>query len=171
MTRVHLPGSNTLVKLLLYVALLLYLSLLWDVRTNMAAVAVAPSGRSCVIGKRIYIVRGRVWGRGRAHAWLAVPDQNWDSHAPGRLHGLKLQRFILSLAFTLVAPVLEPNLYLRGCQLEQGRHLFTLWGGQVALLLEPPFQLVHLRLRKENSWFPLLTLLHNSAVSSRRVMG
>lgn len=46
----------------------------------------------------------------------------------------------------LVATVLEPDLDLRGGQLDAVRHVFSLRRRQVALLLEAPLQLVHLRL-------------------------
>lgn len=71
----------------------------------------------------------------------------------------QLQGLVLPLPLALVPPVLEPDLHLRGGELEGGGELLALWGGQVALLLEAPLQLEHLGLGEEDARLPAGSLL------------
>jgi len=70
-----------------------------------------------------------------------------------------LQALVLPLPLALVAAVLEPDLHLRGGELEAGGEVLPLRGGQVALLLEAPLQLEHLRLGEEDAGLPPAPLL------------
>lgn len=71
----------------------------------------------------------------------------------------QLQSLVLPLPFALVPPVLEPDLDLRGGELEGGGEVLPLRRGQVALLLEAPLQLEHLGLGEEDARFPAGPLL------------
>lgn len=46
--------------------------------------------------------------------------------------------------------VLEPDLDLGGCQVDDGGEVFAFWRRQVALLAETPLQLVGLRLQEDS---------------------
>lgn len=71
----------------------------------------------------------------------------------------QLQSLVLPLPLALVPPVLEPDLDLRGGELEGRGEVLPFRGGQVALLLEAPLQLEHLGLGEEDARFPAGPLL------------
>lgn len=80
----------------------------------------------------------------------------------------QFQGLILPLPFTFVPPILEPNLDLRGGELQGAGEVLPLRGRQVTLLLEAPLQLEHLSLGEEYAGFsagPLL--LHGGLVQVR----
>lgn len=117
----------------------------------------------------------------------SVPDQHGHCHPPGRwcvvvvvmVVAGQFQSLVLPLPLALVPPVLEPDLYLRGGELEGGGQVLALRGGQVALLLEAPLQLEHLGLGEEDARLPAGPLLLGDgllqigilAVSAQRTTG
>lgn len=84
---------------------------------------------------------------------------------------MQLQGFVLPLALAFITAVLEPDLDLGGCQFQQCCHLLALWSREVSLLLEPSLELVDLRLGKQNSRLPLLSLFEKITLAVRCIVG
>lgn len=98
------------------------------------------SGRLTVIGLGRPQVSGRLFGM-----TLVVPDQHFDRHPLGRRTATPAGRHLQLLALGLVPPVLEPYLDLSLGQLQRVGQISAFRARQVSLLVEPPFQLEHLR--------------------------
>ncbi|TNN37005.1 hypothetical protein EYF80_052835 [Liparis tanakae] len=96
-----------------------------------------PAGGSA--GRLLYHRHGDAPGRRRRVLLLLL-------RAPRR----RLQGLVLPLPLALVAAVLEPDLHLVGGELQGAGQVLALRRGQVALLLEAPLQLEHLRLGEED---------------------
>lgn len=131
------------------------------VTVGLVAVVAVRARRSDRVG-RVIVLRA-------SQTRPPVPDQHRDSHPSGRWWRMvvvvmvmvagQLQSLVLPLPFALVPPVLEPDLDLRGGELEGGGEVLPLRRGQVALLLEAPLQLEHLGLGEEDARFPAGPLL------------
>lgn len=96
------------------------------------------------------VVRGCV----RRQTRLSVPHQDRHRHPPGRRQRHHLQALVLTLPFTFVPPVLEPDFHLGRGEFEHAGQVVSLRSGQVPLLLKATLQLVHLRLREEYAGLP-----------------
>lgn len=135
-----------------------------------AAVVAVISGVVVRVGRvSIVTVRvGSVWSSGcvalrASQTRLPISDQHRHSDSPwrGRMVLLPghLQRFVLALAFALVAPVLKPDLHLVGGEFERGGQVLPLRRRQVALLLEASLQLEDLSLGEKHPGSPPAPLL------------
>lgn len=122
--------------------------------TPAAVRAAASTPEHGAVVSKSPAVRRRV--RGRA-AQLPVPHQHRHRDPPGRGHGRvagQLQGLVLRLALALVPPVLEPDLHLRGGELQDAGQVLSLRRRQVALPPEVRLQLGHLGLREEDPGLP-----------------
>lgn len=92
---------------------------------------------------------------GTCAAELSVAHQHRHRHPPRcRWVPRQLQRLVLLLALAFVPPVLKPDFDLRRGELEDVGQVFSLRGGQVALLSEAPLQFRHLGLGEEDPGLP-----------------
>lgn len=82
----------------------------------------------------------------------------------------QFQGLVLPLPLAFVPPVLEPDLDLRGGELEGAGEVLPLRGGQVALLLETPLQLEHLGLGEEHAGFSAGSLLLHGGFVCVRIL-
>ena len=93
-------------------------------------------------------------------AGFTVFYQHRHSHPLGGGRGHFTVLILLVLVFLwllrLIAMILEPDFHLCGAQAYHRGQVLPLRGGQVLLLLEPPLQLVDLRLREQDAPLPSL---------------
>ena len=105
----------------------------------------------------VHARRGR---HARLRTRLPVSDEHGHGDAPrGGVNGGKgvhVEALLLAGLLHLVAVVLEPDLHLRRSQKQDAGQVLTLRCRQVALLPEPPLELVGLSLREEHAAFLLL---------------
>lgn len=123
---------------------------------GLVAVAVRVRGSDCV--RSVKVLRS-------SQTRPSVPHQHRHGHPPGRRRCVmvmvtrQFQGLVLPLPLTLVPPVLEPDLDLRGGELQGAGEVLPLRRGQVTLLLEAPLQLEHLSLGEEDAGLSTGSLL------------
>ena len=122
--------------------------------------------RARISGEWVDVVGRRIRGvQVTTQARFAISHQDGNGHAARSLvHRAQLECLILTLAFALVAPVLEPDFHLRRRQLQHVGQLLALGRREVALLFEAPLEFVHLRLREQHTRFALLALSQQMAL-------
>jgi len=138
------------------------------VSASLVPRAQAPRGETV----RVRVIVGREQRRSQEFSGAVlspvVPDQHFHGHFLRR--GRRRQKIRGHLTpLGLVASVLEPDLDLRLGELEGGREVRALRPGEIALVIEAPLELEHLRVRKRGArtLLPLLGLI--DALLLRRV--
>lgn len=120
----------------------------------------APGGQAVCV--RVIIRREQRRSQQFSGAVLppVVPDQHFHGHfLRRRRRGQQIGRHLTPLSF--VASVLEPDLDLRLGEFERGREVRALRSGEIALVIEAPLELEHLRVRERGAGtlLPLLGLI------------